>query len=116
MSSGDIPSVAISAPLADRLDIGTSNVALQITDQYTTANHLIVYDNAVVPTNAKHLIPKEYVDDNFYPDTTPLNSITAPTADLSLNSHKITNLATPTANTDAATKAYVDSVSGGQAT
>ena len=77
---------------------------------------MIVYDNAVVPTNAKHLIPKEYVDDNFYTYTTPLNSITAPTADLSMNSHKITGLGAPTANTDAATKQYVDSISGGQAT
>jgi len=44
--------------------------------------------------------------------TTVLNSITAPTASLSLNSQKITNLATPTLNTDAATKAYVDSNAG----
>ena len=39
---------------------------------------------------------------------TTLNSVPLPTADVSLNSHKITNLATPTANTDAATKLYVD--------
>ena len=31
-------------------------------------------------------------------------------ADLDVNSHKITNLATPTANTDAATKLYVDGI------
>ena len=73
MSSGDVPSVSITAPLADRLDIGTSNVALHITDQYTTSNQLIVYDSAVVPTNPKHLIPKEYVDDNFYADSIPLD-------------------------------------------
>jgi hypothetical protein len=46
----------------------------------------------------------------FYLATTPLNSITAPTGDLAMNSQKITNLGTPTANsTDAATTAYVDS-------
>lgn len=44
----------------------------------------------------------------FYPNTTTLDAITAPAADLSLNSHKITNLATPTASADAATKGYVD--------
>jgi hypothetical protein len=44
--------------------------------------------------------------------TVPLNSITAPTGDVSLNTHKITNLADPTLNQDAATKAYVDSNSG----
>jgi hypothetical protein len=40
---------------------------------------------------------------------TRLDQIAAPTADVSLNSRKITNLATPTASTDAATKGYVDS-------
>ncbi len=39
-----------------------------------------------------------------------LNSITAPTGDVSLNSHKITSLLDPTVAQDAATKAYVDSV------
>ena len=34
-------------------------------------------------------------------------------ADLNANNHKVTNLATPTANTDAATKLYVDGLVGG---
>ena len=37
----------------------------------------------------------------------------APAAAVSLNSQKITSLATPTASTDAATKGYVDSTSQG---
>jgi hypothetical protein len=37
-----------------------------------------------------------------------LDEITAPAASLDLNSQKIINLATPTSDTDAATKAYVD--------
>lgn len=37
-----------------------------------------------------------------------LSSIGAPTGSVSLSSQKITNLATPTADTDAATKGYVD--------
>jgi hypothetical protein len=44
---------------------------------------------------------KTAADGNYYLDTTPLNSITAPTGDLSLNSQKITNLANATAGTDA---------------
>src|SRR5581483_11506028 len=38
-----------------------------------------------------------------------LDSFSAPAADVSMNSHKLTNLATPVSSTDAATKGYVDS-------
>ena len=38
-----------------------------------------------------------------------MDTLTAPIASLSLNSQKITNLATPTLSTDAVTKGYVDS-------
>jgi hypothetical protein len=41
-------------------------------------------------------------------DLPRLDQITAPTASVSLNSQRITNLATPTTGTDAATKNYVD--------
>ena len=40
--------------------------------------------------------------------TSRLDQMAAPTGSLSLNSQKITNLATPTLSTDASTKAYVD--------
>ncbi len=42
-----------------------------------------------------------------------LSALGAPTSAVSLNSQKITNLATPTADTDAATKAYVDAARSG---
>jgi hypothetical protein len=45
--------------------------------------------------------------------TSRLDQMAAPTSDVSFNSQKITNLATPTADTDAANKAYVDSVAQG---
>ncbi len=82
--AGD-PSAELMAPLADRLDIGTSNTALQITDSYITSNHVIVYDNAVVPTNPKHVIAKEYADNNFYTNTTTLDDISAPVASVNMN-------------------------------
>lgn len=104
VSSLDIPTVSIEAPLATRMDIGTDHPVISITSNYMTANHVIVYDTPVVPTNPKHLIAKEYADNNFYTNATTLDSITAPTGDVDLNSHKIVNLAAPTANSDAATK------------
>ena len=42
-----------------------------------------------------------------------LNAVGAPTGDVSMATYKITGLGTPTASTDAATKAYVDAVSEG---
>ena len=46
-------------------------------------------------------------------DLLKLNEYTAPDGAVSLNSQKITNLATPTADGDAASKSYVDGVSQG---
>jgi hypothetical protein len=53
------------------------------------------------------------VHDNTAHSAINLNALATPTADLNLNNYKITNLATPTVSTDAATKAYVDSVAEG---
>ena len=49
-------------------------------------------------------------DSRYYLKTTTLNNVVAPTDAVSLNSQKITNLATPTVSTDAATKGYVDTL------
>ena len=54
------------------------------------------------------------VHDNTAHSAINLNALATPTADLNLNNYKITNLATPTLSTDAATKGYVDGVAEGR--
>jgi hypothetical protein len=48
--------------------------------------------------------------------TSRLDQMSAPTGSVSVNSQKITNLATPTTTTDAANKSYVDGLVGGTET
>lgn len=49
-------------------------------------------------------------DSLYYLNNVPLNEISNAAASVSMNSHKITTLATPTANADCATKGYVDGI------
>ena len=53
------------------------------------------------------------VHDNTAHSAINLNALATPLADLNLNNFKVTNLGAPTVSTDAATKAYVDSVAEG---
>jgi len=75
-------------------------------DAAPTFRSLVVAD---VPT----LTASKVSDFDTQVRTSRLDQMTAPTGDVSLNSQKITNLATPTASTDAASKSYVDGVSQG---
>jgi hypothetical protein len=58
----------------------------------------------------KHANPTHAAADHA---TIPLNSFSAPTADISMGGFKITSLGAPTAIQDAATKLYVDNVAAG---
>ena len=51
--------------------------------------------------------------DNAAHSTINLNALAAPTADVSMNSYKLTSVATPVSSTDAANKQYVDDVAQG---
>lgn len=53
------------------------------------------------------------VHDNSAHSAINLSALAVPTADVSFATYKLTNLGTPTASTDAATKGYVDSVAEG---
>ena len=95
---------------------------LHVTGTNKMANNLNMDNKSIIhlksPSNITDAANKKYVD-----DTLLLNSITmsnylkkdgtvAMTGNLNLNNNKIVGLATPTSNTDAAPKKYVDDNSG----
>jgi hypothetical protein len=75
---------------------GTITAAKMVTDPYARANH----------TGTQLAVTVSDFDTQVR--TSRLDQMAAPTGSVSVNSQKITNLATPTANTDASTKLYVD--------
>jgi hypothetical protein len=75
---------------------GTITAAKMVTDPYARANH--------TGTQAASTIS----DFDTQVRTSRLDQMAAPTGSLSVNSQKVTSLATPTVDTDAATKLYVD--------
>jgi hypothetical protein len=75
---------------------GTITAAKLVSDPYARANHTGTQLAATVS------------DFDTQVRTSRLDQMAAPTGSVSVNSQKITSLATPTVNTDAATKLYVD--------
>jgi len=75
---------------------GTITAAKMVTDPYARANHTGTQLAATVS------------DFDTQVRTSRLDQMAAPTGSVSVNSQKITSLATPTSNADAATKLYVD--------
>ena len=75
---------------------GTITAAKMVSDPYARANHTGTQLAATVS------------DFDTQVRTSRLDQMAAPTASVSLNSQKVTSLATPTDNADAATKLYVD--------
>ena len=82
----------VASDIAD----GTITAAKMVSDPYARANH--------TGTQAASTIS----DFNTVVRTNRLDQMAAPTADVSVNSNKITSLATPVSGTDAANKTYVD--------
>ena len=75
---------------------GTITAAKLVSDPYARANHTGTQLASTVS------------DFDTQVRTSRLDQMAAPTGSVSVNSQKITSLATPTVNTDAATKLYVD--------
>ena len=100
-----------SVSLGSSITLGTDDIAEGSTNKYFTDERAQDAIGTVVGNGLDY-------DDNtgaisVDPSEFALNSVGVPTAAVSLNSNKITNLATPTDAADAATKAYVDSVAEG---
>lgn len=74
-----------------------------------TTNHVLRVTNSPSGEVDWGTIPSSTISDfDTQVRTSRLDQMAVPTADLNLNSRKITNLATPTLGTDAVTKALVD--------
>ena len=82
----------VASDIAD----GTITAAKMVSDPYARTNHTGTQTASTIS------------DFNTAVRTNRLDQMAAPTGSLSVNSQKVTNLATPTTNTDAATKLYVD--------
>jgi hypothetical protein len=59
--------------------------------------------NIADATHNRDAIPRQQADGRYYLNTTPLNLITAPASNVSMNSQRITSLAAGTIATDAVT-------------
>ena len=93
ITSADISNgTIVAADIAD----GTITAAKLVSDPYARANHTGTQLAATVS------------DFDTQVRTSRLDQMAAPTGSVSVNSQKITSLATPTLDTDASTKLYVD--------
>ena len=113
-----VNAVAATAPLQSSTATGTATVSFA----NQSANQILAAPNgstgaptfrSLVAADIPTLTAAKISDFDTQVRTTRLDQMAAPTAAVSLNSQKITNLAAPTADTDAATKAYVDSARAG---
>lgn len=103
-------STSTSANLAALVSDETGTGAL-VFGTNPTLTGVTVSGNITVSGNG--LLASNINDFDTQVRTNRLDQMAAPTAAVSLNSQKITNLGTPTADNDAATKAYVDAARSG---
>lgn len=67
---------------------------------------------AADPVNDDEFVTKGFADLNFYANTTRLNQIVQPNADVDIAGFKITNAADPVNATDLVTKQFLDAEIG----
>lgn len=122
--TGSVTSVAVSLPNIFSVSGSpvTSSGTISASLASQTANQVFAApDNsngapgfrALVAGDIPTLTAAKISDFDTQVRTSRLDQMAAPTGSVSLNSQKITNLATPSADTDAATKGYVDATRSG---
>lgn len=125
LGTGSVTSVALSAPAEFTVSGSpvTGAGTLTFSKASQTANTVYVAPNgsagvptfrALVAADIPTLTAAKISDFDTQVRTSRLDQMAAPTASVSLNSQKITNLLDPTGNQDAATKAYVDAIAAGE--
>jgi hypothetical protein len=124
LGAGTVTSVGLSLPNIFTVSNSpvTTTGTLTATLASQTANNVFAAPNgsagtptfrALVAADIPTLAANKISDFDTQVRTNRLDQMAQPTADVPFNSRKITGLADPTQNQDAATKAYVDAVSQG---
>jgi hypothetical protein len=124
LGSGSVTSVGLSLPAIFTVSNSPVTTAgtLTATLASQSANQVFVAPNgssgaptfrSLVAADIPTLTAAKISDFDTQVRTSRLDQMAQPTADVPFNSRKITGLADPTQNQDAATKAYVDTVSQG---
>lgn len=108
--TGDVTGTGTGTFAATLANAGTAGTYTKVT---TDAKGRVTSGASLAAADIPALTATKISDFDTQVRTSRLNQMAAPTASVSLNSQKITGLATPTADSDAATKAYVDAVKQG---
>lgn len=108
--TGDVTGSGTGSFAATLANTGTAGTYTKVT---TDAKGRVSSGTTLAASDIPTLTAAKISDFDTQVRTNRLDQMAAPTAAVSLNSQKITGLATPTADTDAATKAYVDALETG---
>jgi len=108
--SGDATGSGTTSVSLTLASVGTAGTYTKVT---TDAKGRVTAGTTLAATDIPTLTAAKISDFDTQVRTSRLDQMAAPTADVSLNSRKITNLADPTGAQDAATKAYVDATKQG---
>jgi phage-related tail fiber protein len=103
--TGDATGTGTTSVTLTLASVGTAGTYTKVT---TDAKGRVTAGATLEATDIPTLTAAKISDFDTQVRTNRLDQMAAPTASVSLNSQKITNLAAPTADSDAATKAYVD--------